>query len=123
MDQNEAEKAPSVPARAIQGVEARTWLWVEALIWTARMMSALVTASQKIFGSISGGHRPLRSSLAARLHSLADCQTLPIRELPTGEPYAGKPPVRFGGRGGVNPSRPLSERHTFTIGSHPFVAG
>ena len=26
-----------------------------------------------------------------------------MRKLPTGEPYAGKPPVRFGGRGGVTP--------------------
>src|SRR5712691_12785130 len=26
-----------------------------------------------------------------------------MRKPPTGEPYAGKPPVRFGGRGGVTP--------------------
>ena len=30
-----------------------------------------------------------------------------MRKPPTGEPYAGKPPVRFGGRGG-KASRPLS---------------
>ena len=28
----------------------------------------------------------------------------------TGEPYAGKPHVRFGGRGGAEPSLPLSVR-------------
>jgi Transposase, Mutator family len=28
----------------------------------------------------------------------------------TGEPYAGKPPVRLGGRGGETPSRPLFVR-------------
>ena len=38
----------------------------------------------------------------------SDGETLPMRKPPTGEPYAGKPPVRFGGRGGRNPSRPLS---------------
>ena len=27
-------------------------------------------------------------------------QSVTKRKLPTGEPYAGKPPVRFGGRGG-----------------------
>src|ERR1700680_83762 len=31
-----------------------------------------------------------------------------MRKPATGEPYAGKPPVRFGGRGGPKPSRPLS---------------
>ena len=29
-------------------------------------------------------------------------ETTPMRKPPTGEPYAGKPPVRFGGRGGPN---------------------
>src|SRR5580658_7048080 len=33
-------------------------------------------------------------------HSLAAGETVPMRTPPTGEPYAGKPPVRFGGRGG-----------------------
>src|SRR6266699_4326929 len=32
----------------------------------------------------------------------------PMRKLATGEPYAGKPHVRFGGRGGQKPSLPLS---------------
>jgi len=31
-----------------------------------------------------------------------------MRKPATGEPYAGKPPVRFGGRGGLKPSLPLS---------------
>jgi RNA-directed DNA polymerase len=33
--------APEVPARATQGAEARDWSWVEATIWTERMVSAL----------------------------------------------------------------------------------
>ena len=35
------ERAPAVPARAIQGAEARDWSWVEASVWTERMVSAL----------------------------------------------------------------------------------
>lgn len=38
---DEAEKAPGVPARATQGAEARNWSWVEASVWTDRMVSAL----------------------------------------------------------------------------------
>jgi len=38
---DEAEKAPTVPARAKQGAEARNWSWVEASVWTDRMVSAL----------------------------------------------------------------------------------
>ena len=38
---DEAEKAPGVPARATQGAEARDWSWVEASVWTDRMVSAL----------------------------------------------------------------------------------
>ena len=52
----------------------------------------------------------LRASRAARpVRGLARGETLPMRKPPTGEPYAGKPHVRFGGRGGANPSRPLSK--------------
>src|SRR5215813_11643609 len=36
------ERAPAVPLRAKQGAEARDWSWVEASIWTDRMISALV---------------------------------------------------------------------------------
>jgi RNA-directed DNA polymerase len=38
---DEAQRAPGVPARATQGAEARNWSWVEALVWTDRMVSAL----------------------------------------------------------------------------------
>jgi hypothetical protein len=33
--------APPVPDRAKQGAEARDWSWVEASVWTDRMVSAL----------------------------------------------------------------------------------
>jgi RNA-directed DNA polymerase len=38
---DEAQKAPPVPARATQGAKARNWSWVEASVWTDRMVSAL----------------------------------------------------------------------------------
>jgi RNA-directed DNA polymerase len=41
MDGREQTKAPAVPARAKQGAEARDWSWVEASVWTDRMVSAL----------------------------------------------------------------------------------
>ena len=34
-------KAPAVPEKAKQGAEARDWSWVEACVWTDRMVSAL----------------------------------------------------------------------------------
>jgi RNA-directed DNA polymerase len=35
-------QAPAVPQTAKQGAEARDWSWVEASVWTERMVSALV---------------------------------------------------------------------------------
>jgi RNA-directed DNA polymerase len=35
-------QAPAVPERAKQGAEAHDWSWVEASVWTDRMVSALV---------------------------------------------------------------------------------
>ena len=44
-DGSRQEKAPAVPEKATQGAEAgngREWPWVEASVWTERMVSALV---------------------------------------------------------------------------------
>src|SRR5580704_7138333 len=109
MDGMKQATAPAVPARATRGAETR-WSWVEASVWTEHMVSALdngVKGSRLVHFTLA--RRTLRAGRAARTpHSLAHRETLPMRKLPTGEPYAGKPPVRFGGRGGPNPSRPLS---------------
>lgn len=40
---DEARQASAVPARAKQGAEPRDWSWVEASVWTDRMVSALET--------------------------------------------------------------------------------
>src|SRR5712691_7165371 len=107
MDRKEAQRAPAVPETATQGAEARNWSWVEASVWTERMVSALENGVKggrwySLMDNPSAlAQRVLRPSRAARItHGLAERETLPMRKLPTGEPYAGKPPVRFGGRGG-----------------------
>jgi hypothetical protein len=88
---------------AKQGAEARDWSWVKASVWTDRMVSALVNGVKggRWFSLSTLAQRLLRSSRVARAaHGLAGREMLPMRKPLTGEPYAGKPPVRFGGRGG-----------------------
>src|SRR5258708_33870084 len=41
MDGMKQATASAVPARATRGAEARDWSWVEASVWTERMVSAL----------------------------------------------------------------------------------
>ena len=89
-------EAPPMSGRTIQGAEARNRSRAEATEWHDRMVSALGNGVTKghwcsSFVAQSG---PLAS------HDPEDCETSPMRKPPTGEPYAGKPPVRFGGRGG-----------------------
>jgi hypothetical protein len=83
---------------AKQGAEmGRNWAWIEAGVWTERMLSALGNG-------VKGGKRPLRECRAVRAsHRLAISETVSMKKPPTGEPYAGKPPVRFGGRGRRKP--------------------
>ena len=40
-DGQQQEAAPAVSGRATRGAEARDWSWVEAAVWTERMVSAL----------------------------------------------------------------------------------
>jgi len=109
----EQTEAPPVPARATQGAEARNWSWVEAYVWTERMVSAWRTASRRTLVQSDGSTiraEPSHSSPmlgCSHFTQPSKRETLPMRKPSTGEPYAGKPPVRFGGRGG-KPSRPLS---------------
>src|SRR5208337_4751273 len=57
----------------------------------------------------------LRGSRAVRAsHGLAIGETVSMKKPPTGEPYAGQPPVRFGGRGRRKPiPTPISNSLTF----------
>ena len=58
----------------------------------------------------------LRACRAVRTsHGLAIRETVSMKKPPTGEPYAGKPPVRFGGRGRRKPiPTPISKSLTFS---------
>ena len=84
-------------AKAKQGAEITTsgagWSWIEAWIWLERMLSALVTVSKVNFADAGWSH----------VTRLAISETVSMKKPPTGEPYAGKPPVRFGGRGRRKP--------------------
>ena len=42
MSDTKAQRASAVPARATQGAEVRKDTWMEASVWTERMVSALV---------------------------------------------------------------------------------
>ena len=92
---------------AKQGTDAicRERWWMEASIWTERMVSALVN-----------GVKVLRYRGAVHLdHSSLAGETLPMRKPATGEPCAGEPHARFGGRGGQKPSLPLSSGRSTDI--------
>jgi len=96
------QRSAASAAKAKQGAEmpARAnWMWVEASVWTERMLSALVTASKAANGCI--GQMPSsRMPGCSRFTRPGTRETVSMKKPPTGEPYAGKPPVRFGGRGG-----------------------
>jgi hypothetical protein len=92
---------PGVPlGGATQGREVPArWGWTEASVWTERMLATLERG-------IKGGQWALAQRLLRGLwinllslnpQKSGQCSQNPL----TGEPYAGKPPVRFGGRGGV----------------------
>src|ERR1700722_11063015 len=53
---------------------------------------------------VIGGIMPLRECRVGRAsHGLTSSEAVSMQKPPTGEPYAGKPPVRFGGRGRRKP--------------------
>ncbi len=68
------------------------------------MMSALATASE---GGRTGAADVLSSqSRGSHLPLTRKSATPPMWKFATGEPHAGKPPVRFGGRGGESLPNP-----------------
>ncbi len=88
--------------QAKPGAETHDWSWVEASVWTDRMVSALGNGVKG--GQWALAQRLLRGGRAVRpACGVARRETSPMRNPPTGEPYAGKPHVRFGGRGGPRP--------------------
>jgi len=78
------------------------WWWVEHSVWTDRMLTRLEQSE------------PTTKTAGLRRRGCSVWNTAPVpmvglTETPlTGEPDAGNPPVRFGGRGGANPAIPTS---------------
>jgi hypothetical protein len=78
------------------------WWWVEHSEWTDRMLTRLEQSE------------PTTKTAGLRRRGCLVWNTAPVpmvslTETPlTGEPDAGNPPVRFGGRGGANPAIPTS---------------
>jgi hypothetical protein len=78
------------------------WWWVEHSEWTDRMLTRLEQSG------------PTTKTAGLRRRGCLVWNTAPVpmvslTETPlTGEPDAGNPPVRFGGRGGANPAIPTS---------------
>src|SRR5512145_1898196 len=99
-------QSSTASAVAKQGAETSTTggtrSWVEASVWTERMLSALGNGV-KVAKGLLRECRVVRAS-----HGLAGSETVSMKKPPTGEPDAGKPPVRFGGRGGATLPDPYS---------------
>jgi hypothetical protein len=78
------------------------WWWVEHSEWTDRMLTRLEQSepTTKTAGLRRRGYL---------VWNMAPVPMVSLTETPlTGEPDAGNPPVRFGGRGGANPAIPTS---------------
>jgi hypothetical protein len=77
------------------------WWWVEHSAWTQRMLTRL-EESEPTAVRLDGLRRE-----GCLVWNTAFAPMVSLMETPlTGEPDAGNPPVRFGGRGGVNHAIP-----------------
>ena len=91
-----SEKA-EVPARAKQAEPAAPeWEWVDRNIWTERMLAAPGNGvkGNEYFAKIGAIHHDKRPN---------GSEPIPMRKPQSGEPCAGEPHARFGGRGGREP--------------------
>ena len=82
--------------------------WAKLSVWTERMLTTLKQGVEGGRWSSAMAQRLLSSPGALQLKR-SPCGLLSILSQVkplTGEPDAGNPPVRFGGRGGWNPNQP-----------------
>ena len=107
-DQNNENKPATVAATPQQAGEAHDrWWWVERSVWTERMLKRLTQsepANRVWFRLVDKTYErmvcaPWAAVLGSRtrVDAFNRGNTNPL----TGEPDAGDPPVRFGGRGGA----------------------
>ena len=104
MQENSDIAVRLVPEETRAGGMTTLVLWrAKASIRMERMASALVTASKEAIPSFA------KFLTVHIIHGSIASETSPMWKPTTGEPCAGKPPARFGGRGGESlPS--LSQR-------------
>ena len=93
-----------------EAIERRErFCWVEAGVWTDRMLAALGNGVKGGKWTSTVAEFLLRRAWPVHLYADVHCsEPIPMRKHLTGEPYAAEPHVRFGGRGGLSPSPPLS---------------
>ena len=92
-------------SRANGGMSARR-------AWTGSRIRSEASRLRPLSGRSNAlDQRLLRGRWAVRTDGLAGSEMPPMRGLPAGEPCAGKPHARFGGRGKLHLSRPLSSAH------------
>src|ERR1700677_1737727 len=95
MQENSDIAARLVPEETRAGGMTTPVLWrAEASIRMERMASALVTASKEAITSFA------KFLTVHIIRGSIPSETSPMWKPATGEPCAGKPPARFGGRGG-----------------------
>ena len=81
--------------------DPREWSWVEASVWTDRMLAALDNGVRGGKWSSTLAKCLLRSAWAFHLTRSPCCgEPTPKGKLLTGELCAGEPHAQFGGRGG-----------------------
>ena len=86
--------------------------WVRGRLRSISCANAVAEKAAGVAGTINAGPRPSLQSRVCSLkhaHAIA-CQSFNEVKPPTGEPDAGDPHVRFGGRGSRTLSLPLSRK-------------
>ena len=102
-----------------EAIERRErFCWVEAGVWTDRMLAALGNGVKGGKWTSTVAEFLLRRAWPVHLYAgVHYSEPIPMWKHLTGEPYAAEPHVRFGGRGGLSPSRPLSGANRKTVGA------
>lgn len=103
------------------GVKGGKWFSLIDKVWKDVWMDRWNGAPTAACGSTKAGETPGNGTLSSRSSALAQCllrspgtvhlrgslgevsEPIPMRKLPTGEPCAGEPHARFGGRGRRKP--------------------
>ena len=100
MNESESETA-AVPLVAKQAESGPAqWAWVDREVWTDRMLAALGNGVKGHNWSILAKRVLRRVGAVHHDAGPIESEPIPMWKPLTGEPCAGKPHARFGGRGG-----------------------